>query len=90
MIYDRAMPRSDLGRLLSRLQAEALLSRRMGVPAAELHERMNEIGRRRFLVGSMTLGAATGQGSLDSWVDDPFTHGAVETGERVAAEILNA
>ena len=51
------MPRSDTGRLLRRLQAEAGLARQTGVPVSEVHERLSEISRRRFLAGSMGLGA---------------------------------
>lgn len=53
------MPRSSTGRLLRQLQAEAGLARLTGVPAGEVHERFSEISRRRFLAGSMGLGAVS-------------------------------
>ena len=39
------MPRTNNGRMLGRLQREALLSRRTGIPQLEVHERVGEMAR---------------------------------------------
>ena len=51
------MSRFPQGQLLRRLQAETEYSRQTSIPAVELHERLNELSRRRFLAGSIGLGA---------------------------------
>jgi monoamine oxidase len=53
------MGRSSLSRLLWQVHAETELSRRTGVPAIEINRRLGEMSRRRFLAGSVGLGAAT-------------------------------
>ncbi|MGI9608484.1 MAG: FAD-dependent oxidoreductase [Acidimicrobiales bacterium] len=52
------MPRSPLGRLLRQVQSETEFARRTGIPAFEIHERVREMSRRRFLAGSIGVGAA--------------------------------
>jgi len=53
------MARFPLGRLLQQLQAETEFSRRSGIPAIEIHQRLGEMSRRRFLAGSIGVGLAT-------------------------------
>jgi monoamine oxidase len=65
--------RSALGKLLRQLQAETELSRRTGIPAIEVHQRLFEVSRRRFLagLGAATLLPAVGCSSSSTSSEDP-------------------
>jgi len=62
----RARPtaRTGVGVLFRQLQHEAALARQTGEPVGEVHERLGELLRRRFLGGSIGLGALLALPSL--------------------------
>ena len=88
--YHGVVPRTHLGNLLRRLQAEAEYARRIGLPAADAHDVMQEMSRRRFLKGSIGLGAATLLPALGCSSENTAPGGNVASGTGLRVAVVGA